>query len=148
MPCLFSFPFDFSLALRYTGEKKGVLFMEWTLCAETLRALADHNRLQILAALRDGEKTAADLLDCVSVGQSTLSHHMKTLTEAGLCSTRKNGKWTFYRLSPSGLDRVYEALAAIAPPAPSPAPTAPAAEPAPEKPAAKPRKKDDFVPWL
>lgn len=37
--------------------------------------------------------------------QPTLSHHMKVLAESGIVIARKEGKWTYYRLSLDGIKR-------------------------------------------
>ena len=64
--------------------------------AERFRALGDKNRLQILALLADREICAGDILESMDIVQSTLSHHMKILTEAGIVKCRKQGKWSYY----------------------------------------------------
>lgn len=65
------------------------------------KALADETRLQVLSLLETGEKCACDLLDVVSISQSTLSHHMKILVNSKLVSARKEGKWTYYMINPA-----------------------------------------------
>ena len=62
------------------------------------RALADENRIRILELIGREEKNAGELLEQLEVVQSTLSHHMKVLTESGLVSARKSGKWTYYAI--------------------------------------------------
>ena len=70
------------------------------------RALGDPNRLEILRILHEEEELCAgDLLEKVAVVQSTLSHHMKTLTESGLVAERKQGRWTYYRIVPEMFDQ-------------------------------------------
>lgn len=64
-----------------------------------LRALGDKTRMQILSLLRCSEKCGNELLSAVEVGQSTLSHHMKSLVESGLINARKAGKRTYYSLA-------------------------------------------------
>jgi ArsR family transcriptional regulator len=66
--------------------------------AELFRALGDESRLKILDLLLDGELCAADLLKSLSIVQSTLSHHMKILVEAGLVRCRRQGKWSYYSI--------------------------------------------------
>lgn len=83
--------------------------MDMEKSALILRALGDKTRMQILSLLRTGEKCGNELLPAVEVGQSTLSHHMKTLTESELITARKAGKWTYYSLSPNA-----DSLAAVA----------------------------------
>ena len=64
------------------------------------QTLGDASRLEILRLLREnGEMCGTDLLEKVSVVQSTLSHHMKTLTEAGIVTERKNGRKTIYQIN-------------------------------------------------
>ena len=60
------------------------------------KAFCDENRILILEKLQTGEKCTCELLEDIDLAQSTLSHHMKILTESGLVKGRKNGKWTYY----------------------------------------------------
>ena len=64
--------------------------------ARVLKAMSDENRLRILDLLREREYNASELLDEMDFGQSTLSHHMRILLQAGAVKARKNGKWTYY----------------------------------------------------
>ena len=66
---------------------------------QKFRALGDVHRLQILALLKERERSGGELLEQVNVVQSTLSHHMKTLLEAGLVTARRNGKRTYYTVA-------------------------------------------------
>lgn len=67
--------------------------------AEDFKAMADENRLRIIERLKEGECCACELLAGLSLTQSTLSHHMKLLSESGLVNSRKDGKWMRYSLS-------------------------------------------------
>ena len=67
--------------------------------ARVLKAMSDENRLRILDLLREREYNASELLDEMDFGQSTLSHHMRILLQAGAVKARKNGKWTYYSLN-------------------------------------------------
>ena len=72
--------------------------------ARVFKAFCDENRLRILEMLRTGEKCACKLLDDLRITQSTLSHHMKILCDAGIVQGRKDGKWVYYSISPEGAD--------------------------------------------
>lgn len=72
--------------------------MDMTEVAEICKVLSDPHRLRIMRALVDGEKCASELLEAFSISQPTLSHHMKTLVEAGLLKIRKVGKRTYYAI--------------------------------------------------
>ena len=78
--------------------------------AKIFKAFCDETRLLVLSLLQSGEKCACDLLAQVNVGQSTLSHHMKILTESGIVMARKNGKWTYYSISQEGSSTAIQLL--------------------------------------
>jgi ArsR family transcriptional regulator len=69
--------------------------------AKLFKALSDETRIAALRSLRDGEQCACVLLEELPVGQSTLSHHMKILTDSGIVSARRDGKWTYYSIAPA-----------------------------------------------
>jgi DNA-binding transcriptional ArsR family regulator len=72
-----------------------------------LAALADPVRLKIVADLRSGERGSSDF-DC-AVSNSTLSHHIKTLREAGVIRHRKEGTRCYVSLRPE-LDAAFPGL--------------------------------------
>lgn len=76
--------------------------MEYEKEAKVFKALCDPNRLMILDKLQDGEKCACKLLEELDIVQSTLSHHMKILCEAGFVDGRKEGKWMHYSMNRQG----------------------------------------------
>ena len=78
--------------------------------ARVFKAFCDENRLRILELLRSGEKCACVLLDDLHITQSTLSHHMKILCDAGVVNGRKEGKWVHYSIDPVGAERAVELL--------------------------------------
>lgn len=71
--------------------------------ATIFKALGDENRWRILETLKEGERCACVLLTRMQISQSTLSHHMKVLCDAGLITSRRDGKWTHYSLRPEGI---------------------------------------------
>lgn len=80
---------------------------------KVFKAFCDENRLVILRMLCGGEKCACKLQDALSIGQSTLSHHMKILWEAGIIRQRKEGKWTYYAIDQAGRQGALQLLAQI-----------------------------------
>jgi ArsR family transcriptional regulator len=72
--------------------------------AKVFKAFCDENRLTILQMLCTGEKCACRLQDALSIGQSTLSHHMKILCESNVVTARKEGKWTYYAIDRAGCE--------------------------------------------
>ncbi|WP_250150215.1 ArsR/SmtB family transcription factor [Mycolicibacter acidiphilus] len=85
--------------------------------AGVLKALAEPTRLRLvsLIAAHDGaEACVCDLTAPVGLTQPTVSHHLKTLVEAGLLERTQRGKWAYYRLVPGTLDALAAAFGRVA----------------------------------
>ena len=82
--------------------------------ARWFRALGDETRLRILERLSDGEQCVCDLTDALDAGQSLMSHHLKSLKEAGLLRDRRQGRWVYYSLDPAVIEDVKEWVATLA----------------------------------
>ncbi|XGI84376.1 ArsR/SmtB family transcription factor [Halorutilales archaeon Cl-col2-1] len=65
---------------------------------DVFKALSNGKRLRVLEALRDGELCACELQVVLDAPQSTVASHLRELKEAGLVKTRRQGKWTYYRI--------------------------------------------------
>jgi ArsR family transcriptional regulator len=76
--------------------------------ATLFRALGDPARVKILNLLaRGGEPVCVcDFVPAVELSQPTVSHHLKTLTEAGLLEREQRGKWAYYSLSGEAVERL------------------------------------------
>ncbi|MEX1333693.1 MAG: metalloregulator ArsR/SmtB family transcription factor [Candidatus Limnocylindrales bacterium] len=71
-----------------------------------LQAAADPVRLSILRQLsQDGPTCACDFTDCCDIKQSTVSHHLKVLREAGWIEGRRRGTWIWYSIRPEAVER-------------------------------------------
>jgi DNA-binding transcriptional ArsR family regulator len=66
--------------------------------AEVLKALSDPTRLKILYLLVDGERCVCEIILALEKPQSTISHHLNVLKNAGFIKWRKEGVWMHYRL--------------------------------------------------
>ena len=86
---------------------------KYTETAGIFKAFCDENRIRILEMLQTGEKCACKLLEELNVTQPTLSHHMKLLCDAGIIDSRKEGKWTHYKISSEGRDNILKLLEEI-----------------------------------
>ncbi|MEJ7542887.1 As(III)-sensing metalloregulatory transcriptional repressor ArsR [Staphylococcus intermedius] len=75
-----------------------------------LKVLSDPSRLEILDLLSCGELCACDLLEHFQFSQPTLSHHMKSLVDNELVTTRKNGNKHMYQLNHEFLDYINQNL--------------------------------------
>lgn len=77
------------------------------------KALADETRLKIIDMLSCGTMCACDILEEFSISQSTLSYHMRILTESGLVSANRDGSWMRYTLNRQKADELLEFLKII-----------------------------------
>jgi ArsR family transcriptional regulator len=81
--------------------------------AQALRVIADPTRLRVLSILASAENQegcVCDLTEPLGVGQPTVSHHLKVLSEAGLVTREQRGRWAYYRLSADRLAFIQRAL--------------------------------------
>lgn len=81
--------------------------------ATIFKALCDANRVSIIQHLQNGEQCACHLSDDLGLAQSKLSYHMKILCDSGLVDSWSVGKWTHYRISPSGRETALSVLSAL-----------------------------------
>jgi ArsR family transcriptional regulator, arsenate/arsenite/antimonite-responsive transcriptional repressor len=65
---------------------------------DIIKAMADGNRLRVLAALASGELCVCQIVELLRLAPSTVSKHMSILRQAGLVEGRKDGRWMYYRL--------------------------------------------------
>jgi DNA-binding transcriptional ArsR family regulator len=81
-----------------------------TLIAERFRALSEPARLQILNALRAGEKTVTQLVEETGLGQANVSKHLQVLHGLGFISRRKQGLFVYCTLSDKDVFRLCDIM--------------------------------------
>lgn len=87
-----------------------------------LQAAADPVRLAILRQLSsEGPTCACDFTECCDIKQSTVSHHLKVLREAGWIKGERRGTWIWYAIRPEAAARFAAVAGAIQPGAARPA---------------------------
>jgi ArsR family transcriptional regulator, arsenate/arsenite/antimonite-responsive transcriptional repressor len=77
--------------------------------AQVFKALGDPARLRLVSLIgahRGGEVCVCDLTTAFDLSQSTISHHLKVLREAGIITSERRGTWAYYRLVPTALERM------------------------------------------
>ena len=72
------------------------------------RALGDPTRLEIYRLIAAQTETicVCDIVDRFALSQPTISHHLKTLRDAGLVTVSRRGVWAFYAPDPTGTARL------------------------------------------
>lgn len=79
--------------------------------SEAVKALSDPTRLKIIYLLSHGELCVCEIMAALGKSQPTASHHLNILKNAGFLKWRKDGVWTYYKLSnPKILDNLKELL--------------------------------------
>ena len=86
-----------------------------TTAARLFHALSDETRLGIIEMLRDGERCVCDLQGELDAAQSRLSFHLKVLREAGLVTDRKEGRWSYYSITPETVAEVHDLAVELQP---------------------------------
>jgi ArsR family transcriptional regulator len=64
-------------------------------------ALGDATRLKMLKLIADEELCSCEVMAALELTQPTTSHHLGILERAGLLSSKRNGKWVFYKIANS-----------------------------------------------
>ena len=78
------------------------------------KAISDETRLQIIDILSCGEMCACDILEGLSISQSTLSYHMKILSDSGLVNAKRDGAWMRYTLKKERMNNALDFVRAVA----------------------------------
>ena len=80
---------------------------------QTLRALADPTRREILNLLKKGRLSAGEIGEHFSVSAAAVSRHLSVLKEADLITDTREGKYIFYQLNASVLEEILLWLAEL-----------------------------------
>ena len=76
--------------------------------ATVAKALGDPVRLQLVDVLRKhaGKVCVCELVPLFELGQSTVSHHLKVLRDAGIVGSERQGLWAYYYVIPDALEEL------------------------------------------
>ncbi len=72
----------------------------------TLKALADPTRREILNLLKKGSMSAGDISEKFSVSFAAVSRHLSVLKDADLIRDKRDGKYIYYELNVSVLEEI------------------------------------------
>ncbi|MBR2403210.1 MAG: winged helix-turn-helix transcriptional regulator [Lachnospiraceae bacterium] len=72
----------------------------------TLKALADPIRREILNLLKNGQMSAGEITEHFDVTGASISRHLSVLKEADLIRDTRDGKFIIYELNASVLEEI------------------------------------------
>lgn len=72
----------------------------------TLKALSDPTRREILNLLKAGRMSAGDIVDRFEVTGASISRHLSVLKDADLIRDNREGKHIYYELNTSVLEEI------------------------------------------
>lgn len=72
----------------------------------TMKALSDPIRREILNLLKEGRMSAGDIVERFEVTGASISRHLSVLKEADLIRDRREGKYIYYELNASVLEEI------------------------------------------
>lgn len=67
--------------------------------ADVCKTLASPKRIEILNALKEGEKTVSELVDILCVPKANVSQHLAVMRHNGILKSRREGINIFYSVS-------------------------------------------------
>jgi ArsR family transcriptional regulator, lead/cadmium/zinc/bismuth-responsive transcriptional repressor len=70
---------------------------------EKLKVVAAANRLRLICFLKIKERCCGEMASALGLPGNLVSHHLKALKSAGLITSRRKGKYIFYRTHNKGL---------------------------------------------
>src|ERR1035437_5323471 len=82
--------------------------------SDLLQAISPEPRLEILSAIGGGEACVCHLEAALGYRQAYISQQLMALREAGLLSTRRDGKYIYYRLEKPEILEMVELAARLA----------------------------------
>ena len=72
----------------------------------TMKALSDPIRREILNILKEGRMSAGDIVEHFDVTGAAISRHLSVLKDADLIRDRREGKFIYYELNASVLEEI------------------------------------------
>ncbi len=74
--------------------------------SEFFKIFGDSTRIKILYVLSQSEMCVCDIATLLQMGQSAISHQLRTLKQMRLVSFRREGKTVFYRLADAHIQTI------------------------------------------
>ncbi|MFQ4135072.1 ArsR/SmtB family transcription factor [Nodosilinea sp. PGN35] len=69
------------------------------LVADFFKVLSESSRLQIVCALKTGQKNVTEIIAATGLGQANVSKHLKILAQAGIVKRQQQGVCVYYQIA-------------------------------------------------
>ena len=79
----------------------------------TLKALSHEHRLMTLCFMGDEEKTVQEIEEFLAIPQSTVSQLLGKLKDKNIVTTRRDGKYVYYRIQDNKVMQLIAAMQKI-----------------------------------
>ena len=73
---------------------------------QTLKALADPTRREILNLLKGGKKSAGEICEHFDISAAAISRHLSVLKDADLVYDTREGKYIYYEINTTVIDEI------------------------------------------
>jgi DNA-binding transcriptional ArsR family regulator len=92
------------------NEVKNKMFEDELLfdLADFFKVLGDSTRIRIICALFESELCVCDIASVLNMTQSAISHQLKTLKQARLVKSRRDGKTMYYALDDEHVQKIFD----------------------------------------
>ena len=78
--------------------------------AQVCKVLANAKRIEVIDLLREGEKTAGELIEKMGISKANLSQQLAVMLGKGVLTARRQGRSVSYRLAYPGMLKAYDML--------------------------------------
>ncbi|MBU3188501.1 metalloregulator ArsR/SmtB family transcription factor [Clostridium bowmanii] len=72
---------------------------------DIFKALAEENRLRILALLMVDEMCVCEIENCLNMNQSNVSRHLTALRRCGILEGYKKAQWVYYKINNNFIEK-------------------------------------------
>lgn len=72
---------------------------------DIFKALAEENRLRILALVMQDEMCVCEIEECLNMTQSNVSRHLTALKRSGILDSYKKAQWTYYKMNNNFIEK-------------------------------------------
>lgn len=78
--------------------------------AQMCKVFTSPKRIEIINSLRDGEKSAGELVDILKISQPNLSQHLAVLRDKGVVNIRRHGQNIYYKIANPKITKACELM--------------------------------------